>query len=142
MRSRLVSGAKVLCYVNGQLLARVTEFSFNIDTPIKEVRGVDSPIPYELAVTHGRCTFSMSLLRTVSDGGAEGVGLSAPFEDISNQKYFSVMLIERTSDTVIFQADFCMAQNQSWSAPAKGLMMGKLSATSLAWNNEVRPVHQ
>lgn len=142
MRSRVIAGAKVICYINGQVFARVTGFAFSIDTPIKEIRGLDSPIPYELAVTHGRCVFTMNLVRTIGDGGAEGSGMSAPFEDIANQKYFSVMLIERSSDTVLFQADFCMAQSQSWDAPAKGLMSGRLAATALSYNNEVRPVHQ
>jgi hypothetical protein len=41
---------------------------------------------------------------------------------------------------VVFQADFCSVESQSWSFEAKGLASGSVSWSALSYRNEVRPL--
>lgn len=142
MRPRTVVSARAVLYINGSPFGRVTDFKWNVLQGIKENRGIDSVDPYELAVTASRVMFTMSVIKTGSDGGAEGAGMSAPFQDLPNQKYFSVMLVDRLTDTVMFQSDANMVVSQNWSVPVKGVVTGVIQAQGILWNNEVRALHQ
>jgi hypothetical protein len=136
MISRLLSGAKVILYINGNPYAAVVSFKWDSTTGRKAIYGLDSGEPYELAPTTNKIVGTMMLLRTIGDGAAEGAGLVAQFADVPREKYFSLSLIERSTDTQIFRADRCSVLNQSWDVPSKGLAMGSLNFEALSWNNE------
>ena len=138
MRSRLVTSAKVIVYINDQPFGRVTGFSWTSATPKRPIYGIDSTEPYELAPTTSQCNGNVSLLRLIDDGGLEGPGIVAQFQSLTREKYFKVLLIERSTDTQIFRADFCSVNSQSWDVPAKGLMTGTFSFAALTWNNEAK----
>lgn len=137
-KSLIITGARVVAYINGQRFGRVTDFKFESATPRKPIYGLDSGEPYELAPQTTRITGSLGLYRTVGDGGIEGPGIVARFEDLPREKYFSLTLIERSSDKVIFRADNCAVMSQSWSVSIKGVMMGNFSFEALTWSNEQR----
>lgn len=97
--------------------------------------------PYELAPTQGKITASMKVYRTVGDGGAEGAGMTATFEEVARERYFSVMLVDRgAQDTVLFQADNCSLVSQAWSVPTRGIITGSLEFEALMWSNDVKPL--
>lgn len=136
-QSHLVTAAKVKLYINGKPFGRVNGFSWASETPRRPIYGVDSTQPYELAVTTTRCTGTISVMKITADGGAEGAGVTAPYPEISRERYFSLALIEIGSDLVIFQADRCSLVSQSWNAPARGLITGSFSFEAIDWTNEV-----
>lgn len=136
MGPTLISGAKVLCYINGKLYAKVTSFQWTSTTSGKELETIDMELPVEIAATRSRLGFSMSLLRQIGDGGIEGPGITAFQGQVIREKYFNVILIERTSGLVLFRSDFCKVQQQSWSITAKNLMSGQVSCSGIAWINE------
>ena len=140
MRSLNVTGAHAALYINGRPFGRVTDFQWNYSTPKRELRGIDVVEPVELAVTSGSISCTFSLLRRIADGGAEGAGMAALMENLPREKYFTVMLLERTTDTVLFRADFASVTSQSWSVPARGRVTGSISFSCLSWNNEVTPL--
>jgi hypothetical protein len=137
-KSLIITGARVVCYINGQKFGRVSSFRWDSATPRKAIYGLDSSEPYELAPLPSRITGSLTVYRTVGDGGLEGSGIVAQFADIPREKYFSLTLIERSSDTVVFRADDCAVTNQSWDVPSKGVMMGNFSFEALSWSNEAK----
>ena len=138
-RARVISGASVFVYINGRPFGRIREFSFRSMTPRRAIYGIDSMSPYELAPSQTKITGSMSIYRTVGDGGAEGAGITASIEDLSRERYFSIMLIDRGTDMVLFQADSCSLNGQSWSVPSRGIITGSLEFEALTWNNDVKP---
>lgn len=138
--TRLIQSAAVIAMVNGRPFGVVTAFQWNSATPKKEFYGIDSPDPYEIGATQTKITGTISVYRTNGDGGAEGWGLATTFDDISREKYFSLMLIDRATNRVLFQADFCSVTSQSWNVPPKGVVTGQIQFAALTWNNEVRPV--
>lgn len=136
-RPRLVTAAKVLCYVNGKLLGRVTSFSWTSTTPRKKIRGVDIPHPLELAATTTDVSWNMGVLRTVGDGGMQGAGMIAAQQaDVVREKYFTLLLIERSSNLVLFKADYCNTDSENWSINAKAIMSGQVTGSGIVWNNE------
>lgn len=137
-RSLLITGAKVFLYVNGRPYGRCADFRWNSDTPARSIRGIDSMEPFELAPTVSNVSGSMTIYRLSNDGGAEGAGLVAPVSELSREKYASMMLIERNTNQVLFRTDFVKLTGQSWSAPARGYVMGNLSFEAIGYSNEVR----
>jgi hypothetical protein len=140
MRSLLLTGAQVVLYVNGVRFGRCTGFSWQSDTPRKKIYGVDSVIPFELGTTVSSISGSISVLRMSQDGAAEGAGMVAPIADLTREKYFRILLIDITSGFVIFQADQCSVETQSWNARTRSLLEGPIGFSALSYNNEVRPI--
>lgn len=137
MPPKLVSGARVLCYVNGRLLAGVSSFVWTSSSPRKKIRVVDLPIPVELAATTVDVTWQMTTFRQIGDGGAQGPGIvAANLTDIVREKYFSLLLIERATQLPLFQADYCNLDSENWSINAKMIMTGQLSGSGIVWVNE------
>lgn len=137
-KSHLITGAKVLLYVNGEPYGKVMRFSFSIETPRKSFYTIDDPSPAELGQTTTRVSGSIGVYRIHADGGAEGSGFVAPIPDLTKERYFSIVLLERTTDTVIFRADNCMLLSQSWDVPIRGFVTGALNFQALSWSNEVK----
>ncbi|NDD85746.1 hypothetical protein EBZ38_15905 [bacterium] len=136
-RSRLITGAKVVVYVNGSVFGYAINFRWTSSTPRRAIYGIDSGEPYELAPTTTRIVGSMSLYRTIDGGGLEGPGVVANLDNIPREKYFSIALMERSSGQVIFRAEQCSVVSQSWDIPSRGIVTGSFEFEALAWNNEV-----
>ncbi len=135
-RPRILVAARVLCYINGRLLGRVTAFSWNSMTAHKEARGVDDPTVQEFMPTTVGVSGSIQLLRLIGDGGAQGAGITVPQSLVSREKYFTIVLIERETDSTIFRATECVASSESWGVAAKGILSGSVNFTGRSWSNE------
>jgi hypothetical protein len=137
-RASVLTAAAVTCNINGQNYGRVTSFSWSASTPHRAIRGIDSLEAQELAPASVTVTGTMSLYRIVGDGGLEGTGVAANIVDIPREKYFTIQLIDRGSDLVIFEAQQCLVQSQSWNVPSRGTVTGSVTFEALNWNNESR----
>ena len=135
-KSSLVTSPKVTCYINGVDTGRVTGFRWTSDTPRNEIFALDSVTPYEEAPTICRCTGSLNLLRTINDGGIEAIGMTAHSSQMVREMYFTLTLIERTTDTLLFRADYCSVINQTWSVEERSIVRGVVNFSGLYWNNE------
>lgn len=135
-RARTISGAHLILYLNGRPYSLATGFSFQVITSRKAIYGVDSGEPYEIAPTTSKVTGQINLIRTIGDGGLEGSGIAAPLENVPREKYVTITLIERSSDTVVFQADQAAVVGQSWNVEAKSLMRGSMQFEAIDWSNE------
>jgi hypothetical protein len=138
MRSSIITGARVVCYINSIAVGKVTGFHWESDTSRKAIYGLDSGEPYELAPTTTRIGGEIGLLRTEGDGGLEGLGVVAQFPNLPREEYFSITLLDRASDTVLFRADKCAVKSQKWGVSAKQVMSGSFSFEGLLWTNETR----
>lgn len=135
-KSRLLTSAQVVLYINGKPYAQVTSFRWDSHTPGRALHGLDSSEPYEFVPTVSRISGSIGLLRLIGDGGLEGAGITYHYGDLPRGKYFSLTLVERGSDTQIFRADRCWCQAQSWDVPSKGRATGQMTFEAIDWNNE------
>lgn len=134
-RSRLVVGAHVVCYINGQMYGRTADVGWSETTPRREVHVIDYLPPWELIQTGVTIHGTMTIYRLHKDGGIEASGMKAVWADLTKEKYFSIMLLDRVTDTVMFQADKCSVLSQNWRI-GRGYVMGTINFTALGWNNE------
>jgi hypothetical protein len=138
-RAKVIVGAGVILYVNGKPYGRVSAFSFSSSTSRKSQYGLDSLEPFELSPTVTKISGQISLYRTIGDAGAEGASMTVSYEELPREKYFSVQLVERLSDTTIFDARYCSLESQTWSVSQHGIMTGQIEFEALDFNNELRP---
>ena len=136
---QLVVGARVLLYVNGRLYGRVSGFQWSSSVNHKGVYALDSLSPVELLPTQTKVIGNITVYRVIGDGGAEGPGFTTNFPSISRMKYFTLALVARYTQRVLFEADRCVLQNQSWNAPTRGFVTGSLSFEALDWDENEAP---
>jgi len=134
----LLTAARVILYINGTAYSYVTDFRWSSATPSRQIRGLDSSMPYELGPGIASCQGSIGLLRGSGTGGLEGIGISPSFEQLVKGRYFTLMLVDRLTDTTLFRADNCWMTNQSWNAPSKSRVTGQMTFEALSWSNEAR----
>lgn len=140
MSKRTVTGAGLNVYVNGIMYGRVRNFQFAAQTAHEAEYALDSPDPFELSASKTKIGGKLGVYRTIGDGGAEGANMAVRFEDLPRGKYFSITLVERSSDTVVFECRYAKVQNQSWSVGERGIMTGEIDFEGLDWSNELRPL--
>jgi len=138
--SLVIASAHVVVLINGLLYGQVSGFKWGSSTPRKEIYGIDSVEPYELAPTVTHLQGQLSLYRLIGDGGLEGKGIATHYADLPAEKYFRLQLVERRSDTILFQAESCCVESQEWNATARGQMTGTMSFRGLRWENEATKV--
>lgn len=136
-RPRLVSSARVNCYINGKLIGRVTGINWNSSTPHREARGVDDMFVQEFMPMTVGISGTIMLVRMIGDGGAQGVGISVPQSMVSKEKYFTMVLVERETDTTLFRMEQGVCHGENWQVTAKQLLAGVVNFSGIAWSNEV-----
>lgn len=135
-RAKVISGAHLILYINGRPYSLSTGFSFQSSTQNRAIYGLDSAEPYELAPSITKVSGTVELVRTIGDGGLEGSGIASPLEDLTREKYTTITLIERSSDTVVFSTTNAKVLDQSWNVQVKSLMRGSLRFEAIDWSNE------
>lgn len=138
MSAKSLTGAHIVCYINGKLYSRVSNFSWDSQTIHKAIYGIDIAEPLELGATQTKIGATMSVYRLVGDGGAQGAGIVPRYEDVPRGRYFNITLIDRSTDLILFQAKYCVLQSESWTVPTKGLITGQLRIEAIDWNNETQ----
>lgn len=134
----LLVGAHARCYLNNQPFGRIADFSWDDNTPRKEIKVCDYLPPWELLQTGASVRCNASIYRIHMDGGIEGAGMRAPsWLDLPREKYFSFLVLDRLTDTVLFRADKCSVEHQSWRI-GRGYVMGTVSFLGLLWENETQ----
>lgn len=136
-KSRNIVGAALTVLINGRVIGEVTSFSFQSMTPHKETAGLDQLTPFEMSPRECKVTGTMGVLRRQATGGLEGRGIVAPFERISEQRFFSILIIDRRNQATFFRADDCIVRQQQWEVAARGRVAGTFSFSGLSWINEV-----
>src|SRR5271155_2988535 len=124
---QILVGSRVSLFINGQQFGRVSGFQFSSSTGWKPIYALDLSSPYELIPTQTKTIGSINVYRTAGDGGAEGAGMSTNYPSLNRLKYFTISLVVRDTSAVIFEANHCVLQNQSWNAPTKGFVTGALN---------------
>jgi hypothetical protein len=137
MASKVIRGADAKVYVNGALLGIVEGWQIAISDGTTEIRGIDNPLPAELAETVYSCTGSLNVYRLRGDGGAEGRGLTALPEKLPHIKYISLRLVDRVTDTPIFESNYVRVNRQQWEIRTKGIMQGQIAWTGIGYVNEI-----
>lgn len=138
-RTFTIAGAQCTAWVNGVQVGSVTSFSWRSAEARREVYALDQNEPYELIPTQSRVSCNLRLVRTLNDGGAQGLGMSGGFDAMVRERYFQFMITERQSDTVLFLAQDCSLVDESWDIASRSYIQGTIDFTALTWSNEALP---
>lgn len=136
MKTKTLTGANLSIYINGKLFGICESFSYTIDTGRKEIRGIDSLFPFELAPTQVAVTGQMSVFRTANTAGLEGLGIAARDFVLPRERYFSITVIDRSTDSTPFKTDMAAVRHQNWDVAAQGLMRGTFSFVASGYAND------
>jgi hypothetical protein len=117
------------------MFGRTADIKWTSSTPQREVHVVDWLPAWELVKQGVSLHGLLTIYRLHKDGGIEAAGMQATWADLVREKYFSIMVLDRYTDTVIFQANRCSVHSQDWRA-ARGYVMGTIGFQALDWNNE------
>lgn len=134
---KLVVGARVVLYVNGQMFGQVSGFQWSSTVVQKPIFALDSSSAYELVPTQARVVGSIQVYKVLGDGGAQGQAMTTQFQDVVRQRYFTLALVERTVGVILFEAGRCAFAGESWNAPVRGFVTGSINFEALEWENEV-----
>ena len=134
-RSLLVTGAQAVVYINNSMFGRIAELNYRSETPRRKVQVIDHFGPFELIQQAVQITGSMRIYRIQEGGGIEAAGLIGTWDDLTREKYFSILVVNRLRDSVLFQAQMCSVESQDWRI-GRGHIMGTVSFSGLQWNNE------
>ena len=137
-RSRLITGAQVVVYVNGSMLGRVASIGIMNSTPRKELHTIDTLEPMELMPQSVSGHGQMQIYRLHQDGGIQALGMAAVWEDVSREKYFSILVLDRATDTTLFRADKCSTISENWTFN-RGHIMGDVAFSFVRWSNGMQP---
>lgn len=132
----IIRGGDLKVYVNNKPFGKAVSFQWTVDRGIYAIPGIDEMEPLELADGHISIRGSMSVLRLRYDGGLEGAGLTALPHQQTLEKYISIHVVDRRSDTVVFQSDKVRVANQQWSVGAKGRLEGSFSFECIGYVND------
>jgi hypothetical protein len=135
-QSKSLRGADAQLYINGNIFPICTGVRWRADTGRHAIYGIDQMTPFELALGQVSIKGTVECLRQRQDGGLEGRGVTAPEHSILLEKYFSMALVDRSTDTLIFVIDEASVGGQSWSINAKGQLIGNFDFEGIAWSNE------
>jgi hypothetical protein len=135
-QSTLLQGAGVIVQINGTTWGVVTGVQLNLQDGHKTIQGIDTLQTFEIAPTNISISGTVSLLRTLGDGGLEGRGLLPGHSNVIYEKYFTIRLVERATSKLLFQADECIVESQQWSYNARSLVQGTFTFTGLSWRSQ------
>lgn len=135
-RAQTLTGASLKLYINEKLFGLASSFTFQTTGNRRPIHGIDQPNAFELAPAANDVNGSITCMRIRLDGGLEGRGIAANDINIAAEKYISIMLVDRISDTVIFRVNQAAIDNQSWSIDARGIMKGSFSFQGITSIND------
>lgn len=131
-----VRGADVQIFVNGAPLNVAVAVRWQADPGRHAIYGIDQYTPFELAPGQAVIKGTLDIVRQHLDGGVEGRGVAAPERLLLLEKYFSLAVIDRLTDSVLLVIDNASVEGQQWAVSAKGDLTGSFSFVGLGWSNE------
>jgi hypothetical protein len=134
--SNLVTSPHCVAYVNSVPFARVCGLTYDIVSPRRELHGIDILEPTELVPSSLSIHGTIQVYRLHQDGGVEAAGLVATWQKLTKEKYASLMVLDRATDTVLVQVDKFCVNNQSWRITPKSFVLGTITWTGFGYSND------
>lgn len=134
--SNLVTTPHAVCYINSVSFARCHGLTYEVISAHKEVKGIDVLTPIELIPTGVILHGTVQVYRLHNDGGMEAAGLIPTWNKLTRGKYFSLMVIDRSTDNVLVQVGKCAVSSQSWSITPKSYVLGTVSFVGMEYSND------
>lgn len=133
---RVLRGADLQVYINGNLFGTCTGLRWQSGKGNHAIHGIDQTEPFEIAPGQTYIRGSLESVRLRRDGGFEGRGIIAPQRLTLLEKYFSLAVVDRSTDTVLMVVDLVSADNQNWQVAPKQELMGSFTFEGIGYTSE------
>jgi len=123
MASKVVRGADIILWINGEKYHAVNSVSWDIDHGENAICGIDDPWPQEIAAT-GKVvtTGSISGLKLRFDGNLQGSKIRAIIGSILSAPYISIRVQDRVTQEDLIYMTKAKVSNERWGVAAKGII--------------------
>lgn len=121
-QSVVLKGAEVKCYVSDKLYAEVQSIQYTLDYGEKEIYGIDSQFPQEIAPSRVAVQGTVTGLMIKNMGGLQSYDLRAKINEILHAPYTSLRLKDRHSDKDIFWLPQMKVVSEQVNIAAKGVV--------------------
>lgn len=136
--SNLVTTPHCVALINSVPFARCSGLTYDVSSPRREVHGIDVLPPVELIPTSLSIHGTVQMYKIHGDGGNEASGLVATWNSMTREKYFSLLVLDRVTDTVLVQVDKCVVTNQSWVIQPKSFVIGTVAFSGFDYSNDTQ----
>lgn len=137
---KILTGAGCYVFVNGKPYGQISHVTFHSATPKKAIQGIDQMDVSELAPTTARVQFTLDMYRIKGSAGLRGAGMVGTWSELPREKYFSLIIVDRENDLVVFRVDACSTEDERWNIAAKTMVTGTASFSAVDWSDELSPV--
>jgi hypothetical protein len=135
-KPQVIRALDLMLYINGRIFGVATGFSFEDSKGTQPRYGIDLQRPQELVTTQTVVRGTVECLRKHDDAGVEGAGIVPIPTELSLARYFFLQLVDRQTDSVIFQVPKAALISQQWRVQARGVMTGSFTFEGIEWSNE------
>jgi hypothetical protein len=118
----VLKGAECKIYIGGKLYNEAQQISYTIDYSEKEIYGIDSIFPQEIATTRVSVQGTVSGVRVKLSGGLQGKDITTRINQKLFAPYVSVEIRERFSETKILFIPQCKVVSESMQVMGKGIV--------------------
>lgn len=134
--SNVLTGPDLKLYINNRPFGKAVSVAWRIHNGVHAIRTVDDLLPAELADGPITVSGSVEVIRLRNDGGLEGQGLVALPAEHTLGKYITIHVLDRRSDSIVFQTGKVRVTDQSWQARPRSLLLGTFTFEGIGYVNE------
>jgi hypothetical protein len=131
MANKVQVGAGLNLLLNGANYGIITDFQYQMLSPRVANRGIDTMEMSELAPTTVEVQGTVQVLMLRDDEGLEGRQLTAGLPYISTERYFSLMLQDRSTGFIVMTISYASIEGQSWAVRPRNLVQGQFTFKGL-----------
>lgn len=132
-----ITGSNIIVYINGIPFAQSTGFKYSVNYSRKNLMSIDSLLPVEITPGIITVTGSVGFIKIHYDGGIEGSNVVPTIENIPNEKYITISLVDLSNGLMIFHVNQAMVQNQALSMSPKSILSGTFAFSAIGYQNEL-----
>lgn len=121
-QSVVLKGAECKVYISGKIYSEVKSLRYTIDYGSKEIYGIDSQFPQEIAPGRVSVQGTISGVRVRLTGGLQGYEARVRINELLKSPYTSLRIKDRKSDTDLLWLPQMTVINETITIPAKGIV--------------------
>lgn len=136
MQPVTIAGPHLKCYINNTLAGYVTSIQYTVNTAHRKIDAIDNIQSQELAVANYEVSANIGLVSSRILMGLEGAGITTSADKLPILKYLSIVVLDKVTDRIVFEAQKAVVESQSWTVQAKGLLTGQFAIKAIGFSTD------
>jgi len=129
MAEKILRGADVQIFINGQLVPEAQSITYNEQKSQENIYGIDSPFPQETAITRYLITGSISGIQLRSDR-ISTTRIVSKYTNLLSAPYIKITIKNRYTGSIIFDISRAVVSSKSIAIQAKSVVKVNFNFTA------------